>query len=109
MSARDSLSGHLGEHNTYKILVLGVALSFLAYACAPTTVETTSTSEATSNVTTTTGVVAVDTSGPTPVIVDYSPTVSDVGGLMYLLAHPRVDVIAISLPVTGEAGGERVA
>jgi inosine-uridine nucleoside N-ribohydrolase len=38
------------------------------------------------------------------VIVDYSPTVSDVGGLMYLLAHPDVEVIAISLPVTGEAG-----
>jgi inosine-uridine nucleoside N-ribohydrolase len=38
------------------------------------------------------------------VIVDYSPTVSDVGGLMYLLSHPDVEVIAISLPATGEAG-----
>ena len=53
---------------------------------------------------TTSAAVAVDLSGPTPVIVDYSPTVSDVGGLMYLLAHPDVEVIAISLPVTGEAG-----
>jgi pyrimidine-specific ribonucleoside hydrolase len=40
------------------------------------------------------------------VIVDYSPTVSDVGGLMYLLSHPDVDVIAISLPAAGEAGCE---
>ncbi len=43
-------------------------------------------------------------SRPTPVIVDYSPTVSDVGGLMYLLSNPEVEVIAISLPATGEAG-----
>ena len=40
------------------------------------------------------------------VIADYSPTVSDVGGLMYLLLHPQVDVIAITLPPTGEAGCE---
>jgi pyrimidine-specific ribonucleoside hydrolase len=42
----------------------------------------------------------------TPTIVDYSPTVSDVGALLYLLAHPDVDVLAITLPVTGEAGCE---
>ena len=36
-------------------------------------------------------------------VVDYSPTVSDVGALLYLLAHPGVDVLAITLPVTGEA------
>ena len=40
------------------------------------------------------------------VIVDYSPTVSDVGALLYLLSHPDVDVVAITLPVTGEAGCE---
>jgi len=48
----------------------------------------------------------VDPSRRILVIVDYSPTVSDVGGLMYLLAHPNVEVIAISLPMTGEAGCE---
>ena len=41
-----------------------------------------------------------------PVIVDYSPTVSDVGALLYLLSHPGVEVLAITLPVTGEAGCE---
>ena len=46
----------------------------------------------------------VDPTRRIPVIVDYSPTVSDVGGLMYLLAHQNVEVIAISLPMTGEAG-----
>jgi inosine-uridine nucleoside N-ribohydrolase len=40
------------------------------------------------------------------VIVDYSPTVSDAGALLYLLSHPDVDVVAITLPVTGEAGCE---
>jgi hypothetical protein len=44
--------------------------------------------------------------GPIPLIVDYSPTVSDVGALLYLLSHPNVDVLAITLPVTGEAGCE---
>lgn len=53
----------------------------------------------------------VDTAPPVSlgihrVIVDYSPTVSDIGGLMYLLSHPSVDVVAVTLPGTGEAGCE---
>ena len=43
-------------------------------------------------------------SGPRPVILDYSPTVSDVGALLYLLSHPDVEVLAVTLPATGEAG-----
>jgi inosine-uridine nucleoside N-ribohydrolase len=49
---------------------------------------------------------AGDDEGGTPrqrVIVDYSPTVSDVGALLYLLTSPDVEVVAITLPVTGEA------
>lgn len=94
----------MGEKNTYKILVLGLALSSVVSACDQITVETTATSEPPPGAVTTTTIAPIDTSGPIPVIVDYSPTVSDVGGLMYLLAHPDVNVIAISLPVTGEAG-----
>lgn len=94
----------MGEKNTYRILLLGLALSSVVSACDQITVETTTTSEAPPGVDTTTTTAPIDTSGPIPVIVDYSPTVSDIGGLMYLLAHPDVDVIAISLPVTGEAG-----
>lgn len=41
-----------------------------------------------------------------PVVIDYSPTVSDVGALIYLLSEPEVDVIAVTLPATGEAGCE---
>lgn len=40
------------------------------------------------------------------VILDYSPTVSDVGALLYLLTSPEVDVVAITLPAAGEAGCE---
>lgn len=45
-------------------------------------------------------------SGALPVIVDYSPTVSDVGALLYMLSNPDLDVRAVTLPVTGEAGCE---
>lgn len=42
-------------------------------------------------------------STPTPVVLDYSPTVSDAGALLYLAAHPEVDLLAVTLPSTGEA------
>lgn len=80
-----------------------LALSVVVAACGPTTVDTTTTAEA-PPVDATTTPAPIEATGPIPVIVDYSPTVSDVGGLMYLLAHPDIEVIAISLPVTGEAG-----
>ena len=83
-------------------LVVGLALSVVVAACASVSEDSTTTSGIEASIRST--AVTVDLSGPTPVIVDYSPTVSDVGGLMYLLAHPDVEVIAISLPVTGEAG-----
>lgn len=37
-----------------------------------------------------------------PVIFDYSPTVSDVGALVFLALHPGVRLIAVTLPGTGE-------
>lgn len=79
--------------------IVGIVL--LAAACSPGPTAVTSTP---SPGVTTTGVDVVY--GPTPVIVDYSPTVSDVGGLLYLLSHPDVEVLAVSLPATGEAGCE---
>lgn len=78
-----------------------IALGLLLAACNSSGATTTTTVEVAASTSTSTAAVEA---GPTPVIVDYSPTVSDVGGLMYLLAHPDVDVIAVSLPVTGEAG-----
>jgi pyrimidine-specific ribonucleoside hydrolase len=78
-----------------------IALGLLLAACDSSGATTTTTVEVAAPTPTATAAVEA---GPMPVIVDYSPTVSDVGGLMYLLAHPDVEVIAISLPATGEAG-----
>lgn len=83
-----------------KGIALLMVLGLLAAACSDNTATTTTTGPAATTTTTT----ASPATGPTPVVVDYSPTVSDVGGLVYLLAHPDVEVIAVSLPVTGEAG-----
>ena len=81
---------------------MGLAITILLSSCVSSSADTTTRSGVEASPSSTT--VTFDPSRRTPVIVDYSPTVSDVGGLMYLLAHPDVEVIAISLPVTGEAG-----
>ena len=39
----------------------------------------------------------------TPVVLDYSPTHSDIGALLYLASRPAVDLLAVTLPGTGEA------
>lgn len=39
----------------------------------------------------------------TPVIFDYSPTVSDAGALVFLAAHPALRLIGVTLPGTGES------
>jgi len=90
-----------------KPTVAGVALGLVFAACSSQPSPTTTAIEiGGSESAPTTAANSVGVRGPTPVIVDYSPTVSDVGGLMYLIAHPDVDVIAVSLPATGEAGCE---
>ncbi len=40
------------------------------------------------------------------VVLDYSPTLSDAGALLYLASNPRVDLLAVTLPGTGEADCE---
>ncbi len=83
------------------LAAVAATFALLLVAC-DSSAETTTTTKI--EVSTTSSTTQAAEAGPTPVIVDYSPTVSDVGGLMYLLSHPDVEVIAISLPVTGEAG-----
>lgn len=79
------------------VLLVSIALVSCADEVSPDTSTTAATLTSTSS---------VPPDSPTQVIVDYSPTVSDVGGLLYLLTHPDFEVVAISLPVTGEAGCE---
>lgn len=40
------------------------------------------------------------------IIFDYSPTLSDANALLYLASNPLVDVLAVTLPGTGEADCE---
>lgn len=40
------------------------------------------------------------------VVFDYSPTLSDAAALLYLAAQPTVDLLAVTLPGTGEADCE---
>ncbi|MCE9623221.1 MAG: nucleoside hydrolase [Actinomycetia bacterium] len=40
------------------------------------------------------------------VVLDYSPTLSDAGALLYLASNPVVDLLAVTLPGTGEADCE---
>lgn len=95
-----------------------VVLLLLATACAPgeqsgaTNTETSTTLTAFTSVTTTTTVRAPTTTTvaeePTttmrrPVILDYSPTVSDIGALAFLASHPSLELIGVTLPGTGES------
>ena len=41
-----------------------------------------------------------------PVIFDYSPTLSDADALLYLASNPTVELLAVTLPGTGEADCE---
>ncbi len=41
-----------------------------------------------------------------PVVLDYSPTLSDAGALLYLASNPAVELLAVTLPGTGEADCE---
>ena len=41
-----------------------------------------------------------------PVLLDYSPTLSDAGALLYLASNPKVELVAVTLPGTGEADCE---
>ncbi|MFQ5558807.1 MAG: hypothetical protein ACE5GB_15035, partial [Acidimicrobiales bacterium] len=41
--------------------------------------------------------------GRRPVILDYSPTVSDLGALAFLASHPGLRLVGVTLPGTGES------
>lgn len=88
------------------LVLLGVVL--LAASCDggeevgvdPTTTAAVSTS-APSDTTAPTTTVPLDPR--TPVILDYSPTVSDLGALAFVAAHPDLRLVAVTLPGTGES------
>ena len=50
--------------------------------------------------------VSSETASRVRVVLDYSPTLSDAGALLYLASNPAVDLVAVTLPGTGEADCE---
>ena len=93
---------------------LVVALAVLAVSCAPA--ESGSSAPSTSSVTpvvasstaatpatTTTTTTDAPVSTRRPVLLDYSPTVSDIGALAFLATHPDLELIGVTLPGTGES------
>lgn len=88
-----------------RTLALLLLIAYVASAC--------STDEAAAP-TTQTPPMSIDTTGPPPepvravgeplrIIVDYSPTSSDVTALMYVTQHPEADLLAVTLAGTGES------
>lgn len=53
------------------------------------------------------GSVAPVDDGRVPVIVDYSPTTSDVAALLYVTQHPSAHLVAVTLAGTGESHCDR--
>jgi pyrimidine-specific ribonucleoside hydrolase len=87
-------------------VALVMALMLLGTACDGGTTSTTA-----SRPSTTTEVLPATTAPPTtsvfdprtPVLLDYSPTVSDLGALAFVAVHPDLRLVAVTLPGTGES------
>ncbi len=79
-----------------RIVAAIAAVSLVASACASGPDEATADTAMPEEVT-------PDASARRPVIVDYSPTLSDVPAMMYIASHPDVDLVAVTLAGTGES------
>ena len=74
---------------THKVLIAVVAVLATATSCSSNDDKT-----------------EVDAAPKMQVVLDYSPTLSDAGALLYLASHPAVELLAVTLPGTGEADCE---
>ena len=75
-------------------------LSVVLVGCTSANSATSTTATST---TSTSSTVATGSSEPLRVVLDYSPTLSDAGALLYLASNPAVELLAVTLPGTGEA------
>lgn len=87
-----------------RAISVGLVWMLMLAACSDDDASTSSVAESTSTTvapTTTTTVTPIDPR--TPVLLDYSPTVSDVGALAFVASHPDLRLVAVTLPGTGES------
>lgn len=87
-----------------RLVLVAAPAALLAAACssgatAPTVTTTPPTTIPAESTTTTT--TTMDTR--LPVILDYSPTVSDIGAIAFVASHPDIRLIAVTLPGRGES------
>jgi pyrimidine-specific ribonucleoside hydrolase len=83
-------------------IAVGLVFVMLLAACSDGTAATSVPDATTTTAASTTSTTSVPDSR-TPVILDYSPTVSDVGALVFVASHPDLRLLAVTLPGTGES------
>lgn len=97
-----------------KVAVALAVLAVLAVSCAPaepgsgpasstTSRPTTTSAQVETTATTSSTTTGAPVSTQRAVILDYSPTVSDLGALAFLASHPDLELIGVTLPGTGES------
>lgn len=93
----------------WRTIWLGVVVAVMATACttedtiSTTTLTTSTVSSTPTSPTATTAPPPVASDPRTPVVLDYSPTVSDIGALVFVASHPDLRLVAVTLPGTGES------
>jgi pyrimidine-specific ribonucleoside hydrolase len=94
-----------GRLRMWRKISTGVAVVMLVAACSVNerTVTTGGTPATPTTTIAGTTITTAARDGRTPVLLDYSPTVSDIGALVFVASHPNLRLVAVTLPGTGES------
>jgi inosine-uridine nucleoside N-ribohydrolase len=86
-----------------RTLVAGAAVLLAMTACSDDDSAVSTTAATPPPTATPTTISTVPPDPRTPVLLDYSPTVSDIGALVFVASHPDLRLVAVTLPGTGES------